>query len=167
MNSHYVKQLFNKQKGVGLIEVLVSLLVIAIGVLGMAGLQSRSLQHNQAAYLHSRATFLAGDMLDRIRANQSIAKTSELYQTALDEDIENCEEDEYPSRCETGECTVQQLAQYDIEQWKFQLACELPQTRAAISYEDDNDSRIYTIRVNFPAAMQGFPVSDVVLRGAL
>ena len=155
------------QRGVGLIEVLVSLLVIAIGVLGMAGLQSRSLQHNQAAYLHSRATFLAGDMLDRIRANQTVAKTSDLYQTGLNDDVENCDEDEYPSACEAGVCSEQQLAQYDIEQWKFQLACELPQTRAAISYEDNNDNRIYTIQVNFPAGMQGFPISDVRLRGVL
>ena len=158
---------YRRQQGLGLIEVLVSLLVITIGVLGMVGLQSRSLQHNQAAYMHSRATFLAGDMLDRIRANQSVAKTSDLYQTGLDDDIENCEEDEYPAACEIGECSGQQLAQYDIEQWKFQLACELPQTRAAISYEDDSDSRIYTIQVNFPAARQSFPISDVLLRGAL
>lgn len=156
-----------QQSGIGLIEVLVSLLIIVIGVLGMAGLQSRGLQLNQAAYLHSRATFLAGDMLDRIRANQTIAKSSDFYQTGLGDDIESCDENEYPAACETGECTGQQLAQYDIEQWKFQLACELPQTRAAISYEDDNETRIYTIQVNFPVGMQGFPISDVLLRGVL
>ncbi len=163
MNKNSTEQ----QTGIGLIEVLVSLLVIAIGVLGMAGLQSRSLQHNQAAYLHSRATFLAGDMLDRIRANQTVAKTSDIYETGLDDDIETCDEADYPATCETGTCSQQQMAQYDIEQWKFQLACELPQTRAAISYEDNNENRIYTIQVNFPAGMRGFPVSDVLLRGVL
>ena len=158
----------NLQRGIGLIEVLVSLLIIAIGVLGMAGLHSRSLQHSQAAYLHSRATFLAGDMLDRIRANPAMATTSDAYLSALDEDvIDDCDEDNYPDTCESGECSGQQLAQYDIQQWKFQLACELPQTRAAISFDDNSDSRIYTIQVSFPDGAQEFPVDDVVLRGAL
>ena len=123
----------------GLIEVLVSLLVITIGVLGMAGLHSRSLQHSHAAYLHSRASFLAGDMLDRIRANPVLAKTTNAYQTGLDDNIiASCDENNYPASCETALCSEQQLAQYDIQQWKFQLVCELPETRATINFADSN-----------------------------
>ncbi|WP_257286032.1 type IV pilus modification protein PilV, partial [Endozoicomonas sp. SESOKO1] len=63
-----------KNRGVGLIEVLISLLVITIGILGMAGVHSSSLQYNQSAYVQSQATFLATDMLDRIQANSTLAR---------------------------------------------------------------------------------------------
>ena len=158
----------NTQKGVGLIEVLVSLMVITIGVLGMAGLHSHSLQHNQAAYLHSRATFLAGDMLDRIRTNHTLAKSSNSYEVGMDDEIiAQCNEASYPDSCEIGQCSQQQLALYDIKQWKFQLACELPGTRGAITFSDSDDSRLYTIELDFPDQMQGNQVGNLTLREAL
>ena len=157
-----------QQSGVGLIEVLVSLMVITIGVLGMAGLHSHSLQHNQAAYLHSRATFLAGDILDRIRGNQVLAKSSSSYVIGMDDGIiEQCSEANYPDSCETSQCSQQQLALYDIQQWKFQLACELPGTRGAITFNDNNGSRLYTIELDFPALPLGDNVGNLVLREAL
>lgn len=57
------------QKGVSLIEVLVTMLVIGIGLLGMAKLQLSSVQSNYSAQLRSHATWLANDLLDRMRAN--------------------------------------------------------------------------------------------------
>lgn len=63
------------QSGVGLIEVMVSLAVLSIGLLGMAALQGRALQENQGAYLRSQASILAYDMLERLRANKDHAKT--------------------------------------------------------------------------------------------
>ncbi len=61
------------QRGVTLIEVLVALLVLSIGLLGLAGLQTVALQHNQAAYMRSQATNLAHDVADRMRANREAA----------------------------------------------------------------------------------------------
>jgi len=60
----------NTQKGVGLIEVLVTLLILTISLLAMAGLQSRSLQFNHGAYLRSQANIMAYDILDRMRINR-------------------------------------------------------------------------------------------------
>lgn len=158
----------SSQRGAGLIEVLVSLMVITIGVLGMAGLHSYSLQHNQVAYLHSRATFLAGDMLDRIRTNHILAKSSGHYAVGMDDEvIEQCNEASYPDRCEAGQCSPQQLALYDIQQWKFQLICELPGTRGAITFDDSDGSGIYTIELDFPAQTPGDDVGNLILREAL
>ena len=55
--------------GASLVEVLVALLVVAAGALGLVGLQIVSAQNNRAALQRSLATLLAGDMLERIRAN--------------------------------------------------------------------------------------------------
>jgi type IV pilus assembly protein PilV len=63
----------SKTKGFTLLEVLVALLVVAIGVLGIAGLQATSLRNKNNAYLRTQANILAYDMVDRLRANRSAA----------------------------------------------------------------------------------------------
>lgn len=59
--------------GFSLIEVLVAIVILSLGMLGMAGLQASSLRNNQAAYYRSQATLLAYDILDRMRANRAVA----------------------------------------------------------------------------------------------
>lgn len=53
-----------------LIEVLVTLILISVGLLGVAALQLTTLKGNQEAYVRSQASVLADYILDRIRANQ-------------------------------------------------------------------------------------------------
>ena len=57
------------QTGVSLIEVLVSLLIMGIGLLGAAALQLNALKFTDSSALTSQASFIAYDMMDRIRAN--------------------------------------------------------------------------------------------------
>jgi type IV pilus assembly protein PilV len=66
MNRHAIK-------GFTLIEALVALLVLSIGLLGVAALQLTALQNNNNALFRSQATYLAYDIADRIRANRSAA----------------------------------------------------------------------------------------------
>ncbi len=58
-----------KKTGFTLIEVLIAMVVLAVGLLGLAGLQASSLKNNQSAYNRSQATQLAYDIADRMRAN--------------------------------------------------------------------------------------------------
>lgn len=58
------------QQGIGLIEVLVTVLLLATALLVVASLQMRSLQYNQGAYLRSQANILAYDIIDRMRLNR-------------------------------------------------------------------------------------------------
>jgi type IV pilus assembly protein PilV len=60
-------------KGLSLIEMLIALLVVAVGLLGMAGLQAYSLKSNTSAYHRSLANSLAYEILDCMRANRSEA----------------------------------------------------------------------------------------------
>ncbi|MDB6142326.1 MAG: putative rane protein [Pseudomonas sp.] len=57
------------QTGMTLIEVLITLLILAIGLLGAATVQLNALKYTDSAMLHSQASFIAYDMMDRIRAN--------------------------------------------------------------------------------------------------
>lgn len=58
-----------RQSGFSLIEVLVSLLIMTIGLLGAAAIQLNALKYTDSAKMSSQASFIAYDMMDRIRAN--------------------------------------------------------------------------------------------------
>lgn len=62
-----------RQRGFSMVELLVALLIVSVGLLGIAGLQAYGLQANHSAYLRSQATVLAYDALDRMRANVDAA----------------------------------------------------------------------------------------------
>lgn len=98
------------QKGFTLIEILVAVVVLSIGLLGLAGLQARSLQFNKSAEQRSQATILAYDIIDRMRANRTLAEAG-AYDIALGTG---------PSgtvNCESGTCSTANLVAYDQNQW--------------------------------------------------
>jgi len=58
------------QQGVSLLEVLISIVVLSVGLLGYAGLQTLSMKNNTSAFQRSQATILTYDIVDRMRANR-------------------------------------------------------------------------------------------------
>ncbi len=78
---------FNKCRcsGFSLMEVMIALFVLSIGLLGLAALQSVALKANHSAYHRSQATFLAYDIMDRMRANRNAALAGS-YNLALADD---------------------------------------------------------------------------------
>lgn len=64
------------QSGFSLIEVLITILILAIGLLGLAGLQTKMLGAEFESYQRSHALVLAQDMVSRINANRSAARAS-------------------------------------------------------------------------------------------
>ncbi|QJQ94283.1 MULTISPECIES: type IV pilus modification protein PilV [Halomonadaceae] len=61
------------QRGVTLIEVLVAVLILSLGLLGVAAMQTKSLSMNHSAYMRSQANSMAYDVIDRMRANRGAA----------------------------------------------------------------------------------------------
>lgn len=118
-----------RQKGFTLLEVLVAVLVLAIGLLGLAGLQATSLRVNQSASMRSQATNLAYDMADRIRANRDAALAGVYDSQAL------APNDKLPS------CAVitlsGTLAARDIAFWRNAIACTLPLGTGSIARTGD------------------------------
>lgn len=77
------RQASRRQRGFTLVEILVTVVLISVGLLGVAALQLTTLRGNQEAYVRSQASVLAGDILDRIRANP-IAFRNDQYNVAFD-----------------------------------------------------------------------------------
>jgi type IV pilus assembly protein PilV len=101
-------------RGFSLVEALVALVVMSIGMLGIAALYVESLRSGTSALLRTQAVALAGDMADRIRANPNAGAA---YAKAVDDN------GNVTPSCTTGGgiCTVAQMAATDIAQWAQQL----------------------------------------------
>ena len=61
------------QRGVSLLEVLIAVLVLSLGLLGVAGLQTANIRNTQSAHQRTMAVLLASSMAERIRANATAA----------------------------------------------------------------------------------------------
>ncbi|PWG65142.1 type IV pilus modification protein PilV [Sediminicurvatus halobius] len=111
---HALRQ--DRQAGFTLTEVLVAVLVLSIGLLGLAAMQVRALQYNQSAYLRSQASLLAYDVMERMRANPSAA-------VAGDYDVALTDAPASVTACNTSSssCSAGQLAAYDLATWQCQL----------------------------------------------
>jgi len=107
------------QHGFSLIEVLVALLVLSVGLLGLAMLQIEGLKHNTDAYYRTQATVLAYDIIDRMRANSDAAKNGDYVSTGVPAE-ETCGDS--PSGCGSPAA----LADYDLHHWYTQLKAALP-----------------------------------------
>lgn len=139
---------YRHQQGVGLIEVLVAVLVLAIGLLGLAGLQTQSLRFNNEAYFRTQATLLAMDMADRLRANWEEARTnSALYTFAKTETVPTGVKD-----CAANTCSAAEIAAFDFKQWRAQVEEVLPGGLVALTPEATGTAtpwQGYVIEVEF------------------
>lgn len=78
------------QRGVTLIEVLITVIILSIGLLGMAGLQSRLQQSEMEAYQRSQALLLLNDMANRISTNRNAANSYLTATTGVGVSLANC-----------------------------------------------------------------------------
>lgn len=98
------------QRGVTLIEVLITMVVLAIGLLGFSALQTVAMKSNRTALYRSYATMAAYDVLDCMRANHKAAREHN-YDIAFD--------DAAPTSTST-------IADADLKSWLDALATNLP-----------------------------------------
>jgi len=116
------------QNGYGLLEVLVSLVVISIGALGFAKAQISGLQITTDAELRTAATILIQDMAGRIQANageawQGLTSGYQVGPPALNA---NC------LATNGSICTGNQMAKHDLADWNALFASSFPATSNAV-----------------------------------
>lgn len=99
------------QRGFTLIEVLIAMVVLSIGMLGLAGLQTSGLRYTHTSYLLSLATQQAEDMVERIRANPLEAENVGGYYDSVSGSKS------VAVNCSTADCNQLQRAEYDHSEW--------------------------------------------------
>ncbi len=149
------------KQGFTLIEILIAMVIMAFGLLGLAGLQASGLKQNQSAYLRSQATALAYDLADRIRANRSQVTTYIAASSGAGTQTTNC--------LNTTGCSPLLMAAHDIFEWKSMVSSpplngtgSLAQSSGSgtatmsddmytvtINWDDDRDGDIDTDDANF------------------
>jgi len=141
--------------GFTLIEVLVALIVMSIGMLGIAGLYVHSLKAGSTSMFQHNAITLAGDIADRIRANPTAGAA---YQGAGANNA-----------CVNGgvNCTPAQMAANDVFLWNQQAVATLPNGAVAIVFNNAVAPPEYQITVswtqpgenlNFSITIPVFPI---------
>lgn len=119
---------FRKERGFSLIEVLIALVVLALGLLGLAFLQVLNVRYTQSAQHRTMATNLASEMLDMMRAN-SVAAKQYGYITEADFNIA------VPA---TGCARTTDVAyQANIARWKCEVVSSLPGGKGAVAFNGE------------------------------
>lgn len=127
--------------GFSLVEALVALLVLSIGMLGIAALYVESLRSGRTALLRTQAVTLASDMADRIRANR---QGRDAYQQTVTSADTNAE-------CSPGGtgCTTDALAKHDKAVWLGAIEAALPGATGTINVDTTTTPATYTIVVSW------------------
>lgn len=134
----YVRKLrpLNRHRSAGLtmVEILIALLVISIGLLGVAGLHAMSLRNNYDALMRSHASALASDIIDRMRANAAAV--------VEEGDYDDIAADPPPA---VDEDSSQALV--DVHDWKETLLVQLPEGNGTIDVIVDGTSKRVRVEV--------------------
>ena len=134
MHKYIVQAHPSASRGFTLLEVLVALLVLSIGLLGLAGMQTLSLKNNNSALIRSQAVVLAYDAVDLMRGNRAGALkgspegAASVYPTGFGDS---------ESTVSCSACSSDDQAQNDIAAWKQRInAMQLPGGEGQIVISD-------------------------------
>jgi type IV pilus assembly protein PilV len=117
-------------KGMTLVEVLVTMVILSVGLLGVAAMQVSTVRNNYDAFVRSQAAVLAADILDRMRANRADALLQR-YDVGF-----------------TGSPSGSTVAANDVTSWKGMLLQQLGQN-AQGSIATNLATRVVTIQIQW------------------
>jgi type IV pilus assembly protein PilV len=140
-----------RSKGFSLVEVMVALVVLSVGMIGIAALHGQSLSAGRTAQLRTIAINLSGDMADRIRVNRLGLNN---YGGAAANN--NCEP---PG---LNNCTPAQMAANDLFIWSQQVQQLLPNGQTLVQFNNGTTPPTYTITVTWDEVSEAGPVQHQI-----
>jgi type IV pilus assembly protein PilV len=142
-----------RQSGFSLVEALIALIIISVGMLGIAGLYVQGMQAGRTSLFRHHAVTIAGDVADRIRANP---RAGGAYAgTGVNRECVAAGID----------CSAADMAANDIFAWRHQAEESLPNGDVQVSFDDAARPPQYTIRVSWtePGEVLDYTITIPVL----
>ena len=132
-----------RMRGFSMIEVLVTLLIISLALLGTAGLQAYSMRLSQGGQFRTQAVFLAADLAERMEANKpaAVAGNYAVAKSSVPGAVN--------TTCLDGACTPAVMATFDLSQWENAIAVTLPQSSWTVAQTVIGNPTTYTITVSW------------------
>jgi type IV pilus assembly protein PilV len=126
-----------QQRGFSLVEVLIALVIMSVGMLGIAGLYVQSMQAGRTSMFRHHAVTLAGDVADRIRANPTAGAV--YMGGGVD------------AGCvaQGVDCTEPEMATHDIFLWAQQATETLPNGQVQVTFDGAVTPPTYEIEVSW------------------
>lgn len=170
-----MKQLnFNKQKGVSMVEIVVAMVILSIGLLGVASLQANTLKYLKASNYRSEASQAIYEIADRMRANGQAIKDKDTgmapnfysYQTAYSATIASLPI--VPVCAVPINCTPKEVADKDVAEWLRNLGTRMNGGAGNITQNASGGYDIYVMwkEVNFTALDPSCPNGNPPSPGA-
>ena len=128
----------SRYRGDTMIEVLVTVLILAVGVLGVAAMQVTTYQNLNVSHSASIAAIVAEDFSERMRANGTEA-LADTYNHSADPGAAYTD-------CNANVCSTSQLAGYDIGTWWEALGANLPSGRGQVARNAGTNTFTLTVR---------------------
>lgn len=113
-------------RGTSLVEVLISMLLLSVGLLGMVGLKAAALKYTGQSNARATASMHAADMMDRLRANPARAVGGQ-YNLAIDAAVV---------------AAPVSVAEVDLVQWRQRIAESLPSGSGSVAVAADSTARV-------------------------
>jgi type IV pilus assembly protein PilV len=137
---------FASAAGFSLIEAMVALVVLSVGMMGIAAMYAEGLGAGRTAVLRTQAVNLVSDMADRIRVNRLGGAA---YAGAAAN--KKCD----PQSGGPLDCAPADMAAHDLYVWGDEIASLLPAGTGSVAYDDTTAPPTYTISVNWTEAGVG------------
>jgi len=126
------------QRGISLIESMVAIVVMALGILGIVGVQLRTLSDTQTGVRRAQAIHLIEDLSERIKVNPNALLNIGGYAMAWGTNPTGAPD------CKATACTTAQIIQYDLQEWKRLVNNTLaPQANTAADATALTDATIF------------------------
>jgi type IV pilus assembly protein PilV len=131
------------QAGFSMVEVLISLVLIAVAMFGQIGLQMNALKFGKSGALRSQAVFLANELAERMESNKT-GTIAGAYIVAPGGVATTAATD-----CLLAACNSNALAQYDIAEWTTRAVAVLPGASWQVDQTTTGNPSTYVIKVSW------------------
>ncbi len=149
------------QGGFSMIEVLISLVLIAVAMFGHAGLQLNAMKFAKGGATRMQAVFLSNELAERMEANRAGSVAGNYVIPSVTSTPSTAGGD-----CTAAECTAAMLASYDLAEWSTRVAAALPGASWQVLQATGGNPSTYTILVNWEERRANASTTSFATAGA-